>query len=255
MTGPLVSVVTATWQRHDLVIAAMDRVRAQTYRPIEHVIVSDGPDPELASLAAGHVLTHAWRSDPIPVTFQECGRHWSGELALSVAAAPFLVAQLLARGTVQMWLSDDEEMDPEHVALLVELLESTDSDFVYSRADWWVPGCPDLDRVIGTVPPRPEEITNALYRTALLDYGTFLPHVGRGTDWHQIQRWIEAGAAYAMLDRVTFRHRADQVGGEEPNRVRQPLRGLGGKGEFVGQRWKGLPMDRQGRVHHHRVLE
>jgi hypothetical protein len=59
----------------------------------------------------------------------------------------------------------------------------------------------------------------------LLDYGKFETHVGRGTDLHQVGSWLEAGARYAFLNQVTFRHRADQVGGVCPNTTRQPLRG------------------------------
>jgi GT2 family glycosyltransferase len=44
MRRPLVSVITPTWQRHELLLEAIENVRQQTYRPIEHVIVSDGPD-------------------------------------------------------------------------------------------------------------------------------------------------------------------------------------------------------------------
>lgn len=240
MADPLVSIVTATWQRPVEMADAIAQVRSQTYRPIEWVVVSDGPDPALRRFLARE-------AGDLPVVFAECGRHWSGELALSTGAAPFMVAQFLAHGPLQMWLSDDEAMDQQHVALLVDLLEASNSDFVYSRAEWWVPGHPEMTRIIGTDPPRPDEITNALYRTALLDYGTFMTHVGRGTDWHQISRWIDAGAAYAMLPGVTFRHRADQLGGEEPNRLKQPLRGLDGRGEYVGGAWKGLPLDPQGR--------
>ena len=46
-TRPLVSVVTGTWQRHDLLMEAIANVRSQTYPNIEHVIVSDGPDQAL----------------------------------------------------------------------------------------------------------------------------------------------------------------------------------------------------------------
>jgi glycosyltransferase involved in cell wall biosynthesis len=42
MKGKLVSVVTGTWHRHELLMEAIKNVRAQTYRPLEHVIVSDG---------------------------------------------------------------------------------------------------------------------------------------------------------------------------------------------------------------------
>ena len=48
---PLVSVITPTWLRHDwLLHRCMPSVQGQTYPHIEHIIVSDGPDPELAVL-------------------------------------------------------------------------------------------------------------------------------------------------------------------------------------------------------------
>jgi hypothetical protein len=220
VTGqPLVSVVTATRDRHNDALSCVSRVRQQSYRPLEHVMVSDGPDPGLKLRLASKGLSD------VPLVFQETGRCWSDELAYSPGSAAFLVAQFLASGPLQMWLSDDEEMDVDHVSLLVDLLQRTDSDFVYSRAEWWVPGRPELKRIIGRNPPAPDQLTNALYRTAVLDYGTFEPHVGAGTDWHQVSQWIAGGARYAMLNRVTFRHRADQVGGQVKNKTRQVLRG------------------------------
>lgn len=223
---PLISVVTGTRNRHEAVQNAVGEVRRQTYRPLEHIIVSDGPDGILRGriheLKLQQVGAHGGR---VPLKFVETGRVWSDELARSTSAVPFMVAQFLARGTLQMWLSDDEEMEPDHIEALYDLMEETHSDFVYSRAEWWVPGRPALNRVIGTVPPTPDQLTNVLYRTALLDYGHFRPGVGRGTDWDQVGRWIEAGASYDMLDRITFRHRADQVGGVDPVTELQPLRG------------------------------
>lgn len=220
---PLISVVTGTRNRHEAVQNALGEVRRQTYRPLEHVIVADGPDPVLRKLLAGE--GHNAYYHGVPIVFQETGRVWSDELARSTSAVPFMVAQFLARGTLQMWLSDDEEMEPDHIEALYDLMEESHSDFTYSRAEWWVPGRPALNRVIGTVPPTPDQLTNVLYRTALLDYGHFRPGVGRGTDWDQVGRWIEAGASYDMLDRITFRHRADQVGGVDPVTQCQPLRG------------------------------
>lgn len=252
MTRPLVSVVTATRDRLDEALLCVERVRNQSYRPLEHVLVSDGKHPDLRRAISEdrRQLAQALRFDAsldpdrdVPLVFAETGRCWSDELAYSPGAAAFLVAQMLASGELQMWLSDDELMTADHVESLVKLLENTDSDFVYAKAEWWVPNRPELTRIIGTYPPQPDQITNALYRTALLDYGTFLPGQGYGTDWHQISRWIEAGASYAMLDRVTFSHRADQVGAVPKNVVRQPLRGLGGRGVYAGPRWKGHPID------------
>lgn len=226
---PLVSIITATRDRHHELANAIEQVRAQTYRPLEHVIVADGPDPALRSLIyeakVGQI--HA-RSKRVPIIFQETGRCWSDEMAFSPGAAAFQVAQLLGHGELQMWFSDDEEMDPRHVELLVDLLESTNSDFVYSKALWYTaPGLPPLSYIIGAYPPHPDQLTNCLYRTALMDYGKFETHMGRGTDWYQVDHWMKAGASYALLDQVTFKHRADQVGGTFPTVARQPLRGHG----------------------------
>jgi GT2 family glycosyltransferase len=221
---PLVSVITGTWQRHDLLKGAVENVEQQTYPNLEHVIVSDGPDPDLAGLA------DYWQhpTKRAHLTFVECGRHWSSFLAASLSTVPFQVAQWLARGDLLMWLADDERMEPDHIESLVDLLERTDSDFVYSRCRMVYH--PDLgdhpDQIIGADPPYKSAITNALFRADLLDYRGFTTHVGSGTDWDQIEHWIAAGARYAMLDRVTLTHRVDKIGeGTAYRSERRPLRG------------------------------
>ena len=227
---PLVSVVTGTRSRPAEIENAIYQVRAQTYRPLEHVIVSDGPDPVVAGIVKRFAAEKP-RIAPelkVPIIFQETGRCWSDEMASSPGAAAFQVAQLLAHGEYQMWFSDDEEMEPDHIEALMDLMEEEQTDFAYSMAVWYTAKkskLPPISRVIGVAPPEPDHITNCIYRTALLDYGKFETHVGRGTDWHQISKWLEAGASYSFLERVTFRHRADQIGGHCSNTERQPLRG------------------------------
>lgn len=233
---PLVSVVTGTWQRHDLLLEAIANVRQQTYRPLEHVIVSDGPDPELRrEIAVAGMVAFEYLGDPIycvgqqsdvPIRFVELGRHWSSFLAASLSTAPFLVAQLMASGPLQCWLADDERMAPDHIASLVDLLDATDSDFVFSKAKLWARDDPSWDMVIGHDPPMLGTITNALYRVELLDYRMFTFGVGSATDWDQVSHWMAAGARWAMLDRVTLTHRLDKFGeGPDFREHRQPLRG------------------------------
>lgn len=180
----LVSTITGTWQRHDLLREMIANVRKQTYRPLEMVIVSDGPDPELrAELFAGYTL------DDVSVRFVELGFWSSGLFRDSISAAPFMVAQLLARGEYQITLSDDERfLDPDALAKLVTCLEDYDCDFVYSKAEitfaW-----SDATDVIGTNPPRMGQITQFLYRRDALDRGMlFRTHVGSGTDWDSVSR-------------------------------------------------------------------
>lgn len=225
-TNRLASVITGTWQRHDLLLEAIQNVREQTYWPIEHVIVSDGPDEGLRTL----IFREQIRSDTsVPIRLVELGRNWSTFLAFSRSAVPFQVAQWMAGGEYLCWLADDERMAPDHIEALVNLLEKTDVDFVYSKSEcWFAPGVNDgvQPMIIGEYPPRCGTVTNVLYRAELLDYRGFRTHVGSGTDWDQIDGWIKAGASYAMLDRVTHRHRIDKMGeGPDVRLVRQPLRG------------------------------
>lgn len=203
----LVSVVTGTYQRHDLLFEAIENVRAQTYPNIEHIIVADGPDPRLRAFMQG------WRHfKRVPITFAELGFWSSGLLTDSMSAAPFMVAQLLARGEYQMWLADDERMlVPDHIERLVDLLEQYDVDFVYPKVEitfaW-----NDRRDIIGTNPPRCGQITHMLYRRDALDKGAlFRTHVGSGTDWDACARMMATpGVKWAFLPEVTFTHRADK---------------------------------------------
>jgi len=59
---PRVSVITPTWQRHDLLLSrTVPSVQAQRYPSVEHIIVSDGPDPELKDKLA-QPWTDGWRN-------------------------------------------------------------------------------------------------------------------------------------------------------------------------------------------------
>jgi glycosyltransferase involved in cell wall biosynthesis len=225
---PLVSCITGTWQRHELLKGAIENIEAQTYPNIEHIVVSDGPDPELAA------LMDYWQhpTKRVHLTFAECGRHWSSFLAASTSTVPFQVAQWMARGDYLMWWADDERaLVPDHTEALVDLLEETDADFVYPYVRLTSgPGVPMEPHIIGSDPPALGQITHALFRAELLDYCGFTPHVGSATDWYQIERWMQAGARWAMLPRVTFEHRLDKIGeGSTFRAERQPLRGHRGR--------------------------
>jgi hypothetical protein len=114
----------------------------------------------------------------------------------------------MARGEYQTFLADDERMAPDHVESLVAALEANGADFAYSKVELtW----PDSDRkvIIGTDPPVMGQITNALYRTDLLKRGLYPFGAGMTSDWACIKRWMDAGAVWAFVDRVTMTHRVD----------------------------------------------
>jgi GT2 family glycosyltransferase len=244
---PLVSVVTGTYNRPDLLLKAVHNVRQQTYRPLEHVIVHDGPMPDEVANALDSAIEAP--SEDVDINVVELGFQTSQFLAYSVAAAPFMVAQLLARGPLQLWMSDDEEMDPEHIESLFDLLESGNHDFVYSKCRMYRASDPSRWWIAGMYPQDGSNCTGVLYRRELLDYKCFVPHIGDGTDLTQVTEWIQAGASYAMLDRVGFTHRVDKDGDTGPGSrlYRQPLRGTG-RPVYIGPRWNGFEMDHYGRI-------
>lgn len=223
----LVSVITGTYNRPRELQKAIQSVRDQDYPNIEHCIVHDGPASDDVTRLV-HVSENMNYKHYVPIVFVETGRQWSHFLTNSISAVPFQVAQWLASGDYIMWLADDEEITSDHVSSLVQLLEEKDVDFVYSKTQIWpVPGLKPLfmPSVIGESTPKCGNITQALFRAELLDYAGFEVRVGSGTDWHQISSWIDAGASYAFLDRVTHTHRVDKWGDRDARKERQPLRG------------------------------
>ena len=209
MTRTLCSVLTPTWQRHDLLLGAIENVRAQTYRPLEHVIISDGPD-RLTALVAMDALDCAQVADVL-VRFATLGRNWSTFLPNAYAAAPLTVATFLASGDYHLWLSDDERMEPDHIESLVDALESAGADFAYSQACLYRVGqSPEQGYVIGSDPPQLGQITNVLYRADLLKRGLYVFGDDRASDWATIRQWMDAGATWAYVPRCTLTHRIDR---------------------------------------------
>jgi glycosyltransferase involved in cell wall biosynthesis len=212
----LVSVVTGTYNRLELLLGAIENVRAQTYRPLEHVIVSDGPDHTLDFLL-NEEDEHRWdddgNEDPrwVQIRYASLGFWSSGLLTNSISAAPFMVAQLLARGDYQITLSDDERfLDPDAITKLVDNLEAYDAGFAYSKAEltfaWNNPSM-----VIGTDPPSSGQITQFLYQRELLNTGMlFRTHVGSATDWDAVSRTMANGGRWAFVPEVLVTHRADK---------------------------------------------
>lgn len=213
MSRKLVSVVTGTYNRHELLLGAIENVRRQTYRPLEHVIVADGPDPELMFTLAQHGIAPyvPMEGASVPIRVVELGFWSSGLFTDSMSAAPFMVAQLLARGDYQVWFADDERfLETDAIEKMVTALEDYDADFVYPKVEMtW----PDSDKraVIGTNPPKNGQFTHCLYRRDALDKGgLFRTHVGSGTDWDACARMMGAGLRWAFVPEVLLSHQVDK---------------------------------------------
>lgn len=227
----LVSVITGTYDRPRELKNAIESIRAQTYPNIEHCIVHDGPASDEVREVMGQAFsTEKERENIVRLKWLETGRQWSQFLANSISAVPYQVAQWLSSGDYLMWLADDEEVTPDHIELLVNLLEAEDVDFVYSKTEIWfnpraMKGYIRKNDIIGKSTPTCGNITQALFRAELLDYRGFMTHVGSGTDWDQVSNWMDAGASWAFLDQITHTHRVDKFGDSKLNKVKQTLRG------------------------------
>lgn len=194
---PLVSVVTPTWQRYELLLArCMPSVAAQTYDNVEHVIVSDGPDPELAERIA---RVAAWRGESL--RFEQLPEH---DPAVRWGLHARLRGIELAKGGYIAYLDDDNAFRPEHVSRLVAALEATpEAGFAYSRMQVNGRGPAYL---IGSDPPFCGLIDTSqiMHRRALLDVATWRDDGAQETiDWDLIARWMAAGVTWACVPEIT----------------------------------------------------
>jgi glycosyltransferase involved in cell wall biosynthesis len=182
MTGPLVSVITPTWQRRGVLLErCVPSVAAQTYASLEHLIVSDGPDPFLAARM-------------LPVMADHPHLRCLGGLEA-------------AKGEIVAYLDDDNAWRPDHLRLLVEALDGG-VDFAYSRMErHWGGGAVDE---VGVAPPQYGRIDTSLiaHRAALTaTAGTWWNHPQmedpHAPDWDLVSRWVAAGATWTHVPIVT----------------------------------------------------
>lgn len=185
---PLISVITPTWQRHELLLTrAVPSVQAQTYPDVEHIIVSDGPDEGLRDLEFPEGVRLDWLPEHPPSSV------W-GEFARQRG-------EEIAKGDLLAQLDDDDRLRPQHLTVLAEALERTGADFAYSQMQVNVPS--GSAGAVGADPPRYGQIgVSFLYRRRLLEVAGWRP--GFATiDWDLVDRWVRAGASWVFVPEVT----------------------------------------------------
>lgn len=195
---PGVSVVTPTWKRNVLLLnRAIPSVAAQTYPgEIEHIVVSDGPDPALAAQLPGlHPgPNHSLGLHQLPAHQDMCNRGLVPRLYGAAQAGHDLIA----------YLDDDNAWRREHLELLVRALLSSGAGFAYSRAL-----CHDRERAvrytIGTPVPELAQIDTSLivHRRGLLRTATW-NLCGQPADWDLVSRWIAGGASWVFVPDITL---------------------------------------------------
>lgn len=182
-----ISVITPTWRRRRLLLErCTPSVRAQSYPgEIEHVIVSDGPDPDLADIPG--------------VTFLPAHDHNAPNRGIWAR----LHGTRIAAGDLIAYLDDDNAWRRRHLDLLAAALEDSGADFAYSQAlcrnvsgHTWVVGasCPAFAQI---------DTSLILHRAALLGVATWQPSA-RPADWDLVNRWLAAGATWAHVPEITL---------------------------------------------------
>lgn len=186
--SPVVSVITPTWRRHGLLLErCVPSVAAQTRADAEHVVVSDGPDPELAALL------------PAGVVYRELPEHAPGEHWGHAARLAGLEA---SAGELITYVDDDDALRPEHCALLAAALEEDPgAGFACSRM---VTHRRSGDSVLGSNPPRYGDTGTPMlmHRRSVLEHGTWGP-ASACEDWDLVARWIAAGIAWVHVPVTT----------------------------------------------------
>jgi glycosyltransferase involved in cell wall biosynthesis len=196
----LVTIVTPTWGRpRTIVRRAIPSVAAQDYPNIQHIVVTDGYDPELNDVlrAAGYSEGDQSRR------LVQLGWNWSHPEVVrgGVGTIPKLVGAWLAAGMYIGYLDDDNEYLPHHVSAMVAALESSGADFACSR---WQSGYPGGPPAGGAPPGRGRTDTSGImHRTSILPRGTWQID-GYEADGALAERWVAAGCSWTFVEDPTF---------------------------------------------------
>jgi len=120
-TGRLVTIVVRTKDRPKLLLRALISIAAQTYRPLEVVMVNDGGcDLDISlfrNILKGVSLVY------VPIS-KNIGRAGAANAGLRQASGEFIG-----------FLDDDDEFYPEHVLTLVAAIDRTGYKFAYSDVE------------------------------------------------------------------------------------------------------------------------
>jgi len=117
----LVSVIIPTYNRAHLVTEAMDSVWAQTYRPIELIVVDDGSTDNTSAVLKQWARAHSGDPRFELRTFRQENRG---------APAARNLGLIESRGEYIQFIDSDDKADPRKATRSLEVLRETGADFV-----------------------------------------------------------------------------------------------------------------------------
>jgi glycosyltransferase involved in cell wall biosynthesis len=192
----MITVITPTWERRQLLLGrCIPSVAAQENcpEPVEHLVVSDGPDPGLRDAIAA-----AWPH----VRYAELDGH-DPQVRWGVRAR--LLGLDLAAGDTIGWLDDDNAYRPDHLARCAAALAGhPDAGFAYTYAQFHLPSG---DQLIGHDPPVLGGIDTSVlvHRKHLTNQVATWRDDGQPTiDWDLVERWMAAGITWTFVPDITM---------------------------------------------------
>jgi glycosyltransferase involved in cell wall biosynthesis len=195
VTATSISVVTPTWQRHDLLFSrCVPSVQAQSHPDVEHIIVSDGPDENLRDFIA------AIRRPRHPIRYFELTEHHP-DPNFGHYARVHAIAQ--AAGELIAYNDDDDELDPEHCALMAAALDADPgAEVAVSRMISHGPD--DQLTAIGWGPLACGNVGTPMiaHRKSVLEKATWGPP-SQLEDWELVRKWMDACVKFANVDAAT----------------------------------------------------
>lgn len=205
-TEPLVTVRIATWNGHEtLVDRAIPSVLAGTYRNIEIVVCSDGPDGAARTAVEG-IGDARVRYVELPERPVYPEHPWSFWQTAGSHAANRALDQ--ARGLFVAPLDHDDAFTVDHVEKLVTSARLSHADFVHAQAR--------LEKPDGTWETIGHEVLPDGHAThGAVIYSSRLMHMrldpdcwllGEGGDFNMFRRVVETGASTGFLPEVVLEH-------------------------------------------------
>jgi glycosyltransferase involved in cell wall biosynthesis len=194
----LCSVITPTWHRHKYLLErCIPSVRAQAYPAVEHIICSDGPDPDLLGKLCAEL---EYGGSPVVLSQMECRReekHWGAAVrreALHHASGGFIA-----------YLDDDDALRPEHLALHVDALtRNPDAGFSLSQMmvhnNW--NGPPEIIGSSGLMQQGHLGTPMIVHRRELLQIATW-EEDHYLEDWNLVSAWLKADVSYVRINAIT----------------------------------------------------
>ena len=194
MSGRLVSVVTPAFEEEAFIAEALQSVLAQTYRPVELIVVDDGSRDRTAEIAAAHearVLRRTQRGGP---------------------AAARNAGLALARGDYWTIFDADDVMAPEGLSRQVAHLEQhPELGIVFGLTEAFVSpgeGRPSHFRSAWANGPFPWHTGTMMARREVLELvGPFDETLRLGEDIEWLARAKDAGVRVGRADHVALRYR------------------------------------------------